>query len=198
MFDSHYHSRQTNCCLVYITRLDIFPFFHLSRCKRCLCLSQFFKQQQFTPWRRERLLRQISVFKIQAQCSANRDGRAPDGLCSQRSLPFVHPRGRVRVAERACRVSSSAGPGRRAVQFILSLEGYRRVYQHLLLVPCLRDAARRAAAEILQGRERVVARRRDMHDHLVAWTRLGSCGKLEKYLKFLKLIQVTCRRGAIL
>lgn len=150
----------------HFPRLDDFPFRHLSKRKLSAWIIASFQTTICTL--QDRLLRQISVFKIQAQCSANCDGRASNGLCSQRSLPFVHPRGRVRVTERARRVSSSPGPGRRVVQFVLSLEGYRRVYQHLLLVSCLRDAARRPAAEILQGRERVVARRRDMHDRLVA------------------------------
>lgn len=123
------------------------------------------------------------LFLIQTQRSADRNGCASNGLRSQRSLPFVHSRGRVWVTERACQVSSSFGRRRRIVQFVLSLERYRRVYQHVLLVPCLRHVARRPAAKILQGRERMVERRWNMYDDFVAWARFGSCRKLEKHLK---------------
>ena len=123
------------------------------------------------------------LFFIQTQRSADCNGRASNGLRSERSLPLVHSRGWVWVTERACRVSSSFGPRRRIVQFVLSLERYRRVYQHVLLVPRLRHVARRPAVKILQGRERMVERRWNMHDDFVARTRFGSCRKLEKHLK---------------
>lgn len=108
---------------------------------------------------------------MQAQCPAHRDGRPSDGLRAQRAVPFLHPRGRVRVAEGAGRVPAPAGPRRRAVQLVLSLEGHRRVHQHVLLVPGVRHAARRPSAQVLQGRERVVARGRRVHDQLVAGAR---------------------------
>lgn len=108
---------------------------------------------------------------MQAQCPTHRDGRPSDRLRTQRAVPLLHPRGRIRVAEGTRRVSASAGPRQRLVQFVLSLEGHRRVYQHIFLVSDVCHAARRPSAEVLQGRERVVARGRRVHDQFMAGTR---------------------------
>lgn len=132
------------------------------------------------------LLTQISnqpFSVIQAQRSAHRDGRAPNRLRPQRAISLVHPRGRVRIAERARRVSAPPGPGRRALQLVLPVEGHRRVHQHVLLVSRLRDATRRSAVEALQRRERMVARRRYLHDEFVARARLSSRRKSQGHLR---------------
>lgn len=119
----------------------------------------------------------------QTQRAAHRDGCPSDWLRSQRAVSFLHPRGRVRVAQGARRVLASVGPRRRSVQLVLSLEGHRRVHQHVLLVPGVRHAARRPSAQVLQGRERVVAGRGCLHDQLVARARPHAFAESAKYLR---------------
>lgn len=92
-------------------------------------------------------------FSSQTQRVAHRDGCPSNGLRAQRAVPFLHPRGRIRVTEGARRVPASVGPRRRSVQFVFSLEGHRRVHQHVLLVPGMRHVTRRPSAQVLQGRK---------------------------------------------
>jgi len=126
---------------------------------------------------------ELSVPRSQAQRPAHRDGRPSDRLRAQRALPVVHPRGRVRVAEGARRVPAPAGPRRRAVQLVLPLEEHRRVHQYVLLVPSVRDAARRPPAKVLQGRERVVARGGRVHEQLVAGARPRALAESAEHLR---------------
>lgn len=97
---------------------------------------------------------------VQAQRSADRDGWTPGRLRTRGAQTVVRARGRLRVAETAGRAPAPAGRGRRTVQRILPVEGHRRVYRYQVLLPAVRDAARRRwrAGQTLPERQRLVAR----------------------------------------
>lgn len=108
---------------------------------------------------------------VQAQCFAHCNGGSSDGLRAQLAVSFLYPCRRIRVAERTRWVSASTGPRRRSVQFIFSLEGHRRIHQHVFLVPGVCHDTRRPSTKVLQGCKRMVARGRRVHYQLMARTR---------------------------
>jgi hypothetical protein len=122
-------------------------------------------------------LRLLLLLLFQPKRPADSDGGPAWRLWPHCTIPLLHPRGWIRVPRGTCCIFASPRHGRRALQLVLSVEGYRRIHQHVLFLSLVRYAARWLPPQVVPGRQWLVARSGHLHRRIVAESRqeLGVC-----------------------